>query len=133
MRRMACLFPIALAACDPTWSGTGHLVDATGAPIAGAKATLTCPSGRVETAKSDATGTFSFGGVGSSFEAPKCRVTIDAAGFAKRTLTVYDLCYRNTESGNAAVPSTPGEGTILLSRAPGRAHPSSAPTDGGAD
>lgn len=113
------------------WSGTGHLVDGTGAPIAGAKATLTCPSGRVDGAMSDATGTFSFGGVGSSFEAPKCSVTIDAAGFASRTLTVYDLAYRNTESGNAAVPSTPGEGTILLSRDPGRPHASPGPSDGG--
>lgn len=126
--KWSALFALALAACDPTWSGTGHLVDATGAPIPGATATLKCPSGRVETETSDATGTFSFGGVGSSFEAPKCTVLVDAPGFAKRTLRVYDLCYRNTQEGNATVPTRPGEGTILLSRA---ATPSSS--DAGSD
>ena len=114
--RLRVVFFLSLAACDPTWSGTGHLIDARGAPIAGAKATLKCPSGRVETETSDATGTFSFGGVGSSFEAPKCSVTIEAPGFAKRTMTVYDLSYRNTQEGNMTVPTKPGEGTILLSR-----------------
>jgi len=107
---------LSLAACDPTWSGTGHLIDAKGAPVAGAKATLKCPSGRIESETSDATGTFSFGGVGSSFEAPKCSVTIEAVGFAKRTMTVYDLSYRNTQEGNATVPTKPGEGIILLER-----------------
>ncbi|HEY1960280.1 MAG TPA: carboxypeptidase-like regulatory domain-containing protein [Polyangiaceae bacterium] len=126
--RGASFLLIALAACDPGWSGTAHLIDATGAPIAGATATLKCPSGHVEHETSDATGTFVFGGVGSSFEAPKCTVTIDAPGFASRTVTVYDLCYRSTHAGNAGVPRKPGEGTILLSRAPVL-----APADAGPD
>jgi len=109
---------LAAAGCDPTWHGEGHLVDAAGKPIASATVTLDCPSGSKETAKSDAAGAFSFGGVGSAFEASSCSVKIDAPGYAARTVRTLDLCYRNTEDHTAGTPCKPGEGKLVLATPP---------------
>lgn len=118
-RKASALAVLALgtAACDPNWSGTGHVVDAAGKPVASATVSLVCPSGRSGSSKVDATGAFSFGGVGSAFEAPKCSVEIAAPGYVTRTVRTSDLCYRNTEDHAGTGPCKPGEGKLTLARA----------------
>lgn len=123
------LAAVLLSACDPAWKGEGHLIDGTSAPVASAAVTLACPSGHDQHETSDPSGSFSFGGVGSSFEAPKCTVRVDAAGFAKRTVPVFDLCYRNSRAGHTDFTCRAGEGTIVLSRdSSASAASSAAPT-----
>jgi hypothetical protein len=93
---------------------SGTVVDASGAALAGATVTKACPSGRTETATTTAAGEYAFGGVGGSFEAPKCSLRIEKAGFTARTLRTTDACYRGTEGHNAGVPCKPGEGRVVL-------------------
>jgi hypothetical protein len=105
----------AIASCDPGWSGVGHLIDAKGAPVDGASVKLVCPSGSSGRSEiSDATGSFTFGGVGSSFESPKCSVEIEKPGFTKQTVRTLDLCYRSTNAKNFGKPCATGEGNITL-------------------
>ncbi len=111
-----------LAGCDPVWSGEGHLIDTAGTTVSGATVTLACPSGRTETVKASASGEFRFGGISSSFEAPKCMVRISKPGFVPRTLRTLDLCYRNTNDGSSG-PCKPGEGNVVLTRASSAAPP----------
>ncbi len=106
-----------LAACDPVFHVEGTVVDPTGAPVDGATVTYSCPSGRTESATTSAAGTFSFGGVGGTFEAPSCSLRIEKPGFVALTIPTKAACFRSTEV--AAKPGTPcaaGEGRLVLAR-----------------
>jgi hypothetical protein len=105
---------LAVVACDPTFSVSGTVVDASGAPVAGATVTMACPSGRTETVTTSAGGEYAFGGVGGSFEAPKCSLRIEKPGFTARTVRTTDACYRGTQAHNAGTPCKPGEGKVVL-------------------
>src|ERR1019366_10095220 len=50
-----------VAACDPTYSVSGTVVDASGAALAGATVTMACPSGRSEVVLTTGIGEFAFG------------------------------------------------------------------------
>ena len=110
---LALALPVVVA-CDPTYSVSGTVVDASGAAVAGATVTMACPSGRTEAATSSAGGEFAFGGVGGSFEAPKCSLRIEKPGFTARTVRTTDACYRGTQASNAGVPCKAGEGRLVL-------------------
>ncbi len=86
---------LAAAGCDPAYSVHGTVLDAAGAAIDGANVTLSCPSGRTESVVTTAGGEFAFGGVGGSFEAPKCSLRVEKPGFVTRTVRTTDACYRN--------------------------------------
>jgi hypothetical protein len=59
-------------------------------------------------------GEFAFGGVGGTFEAPKCSLRIEKLGLTAQTVRTTDVCYRGTETGNSTVACKPGEGKITL-------------------
>jgi hypothetical protein len=106
---------MATAACDPVYDVQGTVHDPAGAPIVGAAVTKSCPSGRTEHETTDAAGQFSFGGVGGSFEAGKCSLTIDAPGYTRLTLRTYDVCYQNSEDApHRNWPCTAGKGVVTL-------------------
>jgi hypothetical protein len=129
--RKALLVLLLLPACDPGWHASGHVVDGTGAPVAGATVTLDCPGKSFfERGSSDPTGAFSLGAVGPSPPAAKCHVVVDRPGFAKRTLSLFDLCFRSTEDGTLGDPCSPGAGTIVLSPAAPVVVPGAAPGGG---
>jgi hypothetical protein len=110
----ALLVLVGLAACDPVYRVQGTVVDASGTALAGVTVTKACPSGGTEVATTTAAGDFSFGGVGGSFEAPKCSLRIEKAGFATQTLRTTDVCYRSSQAGNYGNTCKPGEGKITL-------------------
>ena len=105
---------LAATGCDPTYSVSGTVVDASGAAVIGATVTKACPSGGTEVVTTTVTGEFAFGGVGGSFEAPKCSLRIEKAGFKTQTVRTMDACYRGTKEGNAGKPCAPGEGKVTL-------------------
>ncbi|HEX7140060.1 MAG TPA: carboxypeptidase-like regulatory domain-containing protein [Vicinamibacterales bacterium] len=77
-----------VAAQEAATSVTGAVVDVTGTAITGAQAELTRSDGTdIETATSDATGTFSFSGVLSG----SYLVTVDAVGFAPFTTKPFTV------------------------------------------
>lgn len=111
---VALLALLSATGCDPTYSVSGKVVEASGAPVIGATVTKACPSGRTEVETTTGSGEFTFGGVGGSFEAPKCSLRIEKAGFKTQTVRTTDVCYRGTQEGNAGKPCGPGEGKITL-------------------
>lgn len=104
------------AGCDPAYSVRGTVLDAGGTAVAGANVTLSCPSGRTESAVTTASGEFTFGGVGGSFEAPRCSLRIEKPGFTTQTVRTTDACYRSTQTKNYGKDCRPGEGEIRLAR-----------------
>jgi hypothetical protein len=102
--------------CDPVYSVHGTVLDAAGTAVAGANVTLMCPSGRTESSVTTASGEFAFGGVGGSFEAPKCSLRVEKPGFIARTVRTTDACYRSTQTKNYGNECRPGEGEIRLAR-----------------
>lgn len=105
---------LAATGCDPTYSVSGTVVEPSGAAVIGATVTKACPSGGTEVETTTGSGEFAFGGVGGSFEAPKCSLRIEKAGFKTQTVRTTDVCYRGTKEGNAGKPCGPGEGKITL-------------------
>jgi hypothetical protein len=105
-----------MTGCDPAYSVHGTVLDAAGAAVTGANVTLSCPSGTTESAVTTATGEFAFGGVGGSFEAPRCSLRIEKPGFATQTVRTTDACYRSTQTRNYGTRCGPGEGEIRLAR-----------------
>ena len=99
---LALVLPLVVA-CDPTYSVSGTVVDASGAALVGATVTMACPSGRTEVVTTTAGGEFAFGGVGGSFEAPKCSLRIEKPGFIART-----VAEPWTPATAARSPATPG-------------------------
>jgi hypothetical protein len=91
-----------------------RVVDASGGALAGATITMACPSGRTEVVITTVRGEFAFGGVGGSFEAPKCSLRIEKPGLTAQTVRTTDVCYRGTETGHSTVACKPGEGKITL-------------------
>jgi hypothetical protein len=114
---LASAFGACAVACDPTYGVEGTVRDATGAPLAGATVTKTCPKGAPETETTVADGRFSFGGVGGSFEASACTLIVEAPGHTARTLHTYDVCYHNTEDrSHRTWPCTAGKGDVKLTK-----------------
>ena len=115
---VAGLVPVALAilACgDPVYSINGTVQEgAAGAPLVGAKVTKTCPKTSPETATTDASGHFEFGGVGGSFDADKCTLSVAATGYTPQTIPSTSACLRSTHLGNTGKPCGPAEGKITL-------------------
>jgi hypothetical protein len=109
---------LGVAGCDPGWNVHGTLVDAKGAPIAGATVAFRCgtrtgPTGPAFTMLSKAAGEFEAGGVASDPGAA-CSLEIVAGGHPTKTVAITDACYRSTSSKSLGKPCKPGEGTIVV-------------------
>ena len=107
-----------LACGDPAWNVSGTLVDAKGAPIAGATIAFRCgtrtgPTGPSHTMVSKAGGEFETGGVASD-PGVSCSLEIVAGGHPTKTVAITDACYRSTSTRSFGKPCKPGEGTIVV-------------------
>jgi hypothetical protein len=105
-----------VAGCDPFWKIEGTVVDPKGAPVPSASVGLACggqsPDGRKVT--TDASGRFSFGGVGGSRNSASCTVGVAMAGFASKVVKATEVCHRSTDTGNAVQACDPKASTIVL-------------------
>lgn len=111
---IALVLAAVLACGDPAWSMTGTVVDATGAPVPGAKVVVTCPgrASPVDTQLTGPKGEVNAGGIPAA--PPTCTAEISAAGHATKTVPVTDFCYRSTTAGNYGSPCAAGSGKIVL-------------------
>ena len=106
-----------LSGCDPTWQVEGTVVDGNGRAIPDATVTLAWPADLQspdERVQTDATGRFEFGGVARARESHRCMLRVEKSGFAKKALSVLEVCQRSTARGNAEEPCDPARSRVVL-------------------